>query len=240
VSDPALSGIRVQPGLRDRRISADYIADSMRDAILAGELADGAVLNQVSLASLFGVSRVPVREAMRQLQAEGLIETRAHRVAVVRGLDSDRIAELYALRSVLEGWVIELAAPHLDAGVLAVAHDLNEEMRQEVDHPLWLALNARFHRCLSEPSGALTTLELLGRLRQQSERYVRLWSRSPGLHRTEEAYAEHAQILACLRDGRTADARTAVEEHVLHTRDRVVAYGQERATNPEAMDETTT
>jgi len=70
VRETDLSGIRLQADLSDRRITADYVADALRQAIHRGDLADGAVLNQAALAAHFGVSRVPVREAMRQLQAE--------------------------------------------------------------------------------------------------------------------------------------------------------------------------
>src|SRR5215471_10919871 len=100
--------------MRDRRITADYLADALREAIHRGDLADGAVLNQAAIAAHFGVSRVPVREAMRELQAEGLIETRAHRLAVVRGLDVERLIEVYELRALLEGYLIERAVPHID------------------------------------------------------------------------------------------------------------------------------
>src|SRR4051812_35366185 len=115
VNTTDLTGVPLGKGLRNRRIAADYVADALREAIHRGELADGAVLNQAAIASHFGVSRVPVREAMRQLQAEGLIDTQAHRFALVRGLDLDRLTEVYDLRAVLEGYVMERATSQIDA-----------------------------------------------------------------------------------------------------------------------------
>ncbi len=94
-----LSAVKLERGFSERRITADYVADALRDAIHRGELADGAELNQAALATHFGVSRVPVREAMRQLQAEGLIDASAHRLAVVRALDLERVVELYDARA---------------------------------------------------------------------------------------------------------------------------------------------
>src|SRR5204862_1479248 len=124
----------IEANFRDRRITADYVADALREAIHRGALADGAVLNQAALASHFGVSRVPVREAMRQLQAEGLIETRAHRLAIVRGLDIDRIVEIYDLRALIEGYLIERAVPLIDDPTLREARALEAEMREVGDH----------------------------------------------------------------------------------------------------------
>jgi DNA-binding GntR family transcriptional regulator len=227
VTDPRLAAIRAQPALRTRRVSADYIADAMRRAIVSGELADGEALSQASWAARFGVSRVPVREALRQLAAEGLVDTRAHRGAVVRALDPERIAELFALRGVLEGWLVELAGPRLDAAALAHAAELNERMLAELDHTRWLALNAEFHRSLTVPAEATETLELLGGLRRRAERYVRLWNRGRPVRRLDEAHAEHAEILSLLTAGRHAEARAAAERHVLKTCDRVVPTGED-------------
>lgn len=220
-----LSSIKLQADFSDRRITADYVADALRQAIHRGDLADGAVLNQAALAAHFGVSRVPVREAMRQLQAEGLIETRAHRLAIVRALDLERIVEIYDLRAVLEGFVIERAVPRIGGTVLRDAEAIEEQMRDSVDHAQWLELNARFHRLLYAPSGAETTLELIDQLRVRGERYVRLWSQGGGLHRPAEAGQEHAEIVALIGAGDAAGARAAIERHIHHTRDRLVAQG---------------
>lgn len=221
-----LSGLKLSNDLRDRRITADYIAAALRDAIYRGDLADEAILNQAAIASHFGVSRVPVREAMRELQAEGLIESRAHRLAVVRGLDLDRLVEIYDLRALLEGFLIERAVPNIDAKRLSELRSLDKQMRSEQDHARWLELNAHFHQMLYEPSGAKTTLELAEQLRGRAERYVRLWRGGSGLHRPREAGREHAQILKLVADGDAAGARSAIEQHIGHTRDDLIARGQ--------------
>jgi DNA-binding GntR family transcriptional regulator len=223
-----LTEVKLQTGLTERRITADYVAEALREAIHRGDLADGAVLNQAAIATHFGVSRVPVREAMRQLQAEGLITTRAHRLAVVRSLSLDRIVEIYDLRALLEGYVIERAVPNIDAALLKTLTALEREMRTESDHARWLELNARFHQMLYEPSGAEVTLELVDQLRARAERYVRLWS-GAGIHRPKEAGREHAQILKLVEQGDGSGARRAIEEHVRHTRDRVIERGREEA-----------
>lgn len=231
-----LSAVKLERGFSERRITADYVADALRDAIHRGELADGAELNQAALATHFGVSRVPVREAMRQLQAEGLIDTRAHRLAVVRALDLDRVVELYDVRALLEGFAIERAVPLLTNADLRAARTLDEQMRGDVDHARWLELNARFHRLLYAPSGAETTLELIDQLRARGERYVRLWSHGPGIHRPLEAGEEHAAIVALCEAGDAAGARAAIERHIHHTRDRLMAHGSAREAAAAAVD----
>ena len=220
-----LSGIVPDPVLGARRITADYIADAMRDAINSGSLGDAAVLNQAEIAIHFGVSRVPVREALRQLQAEGLVELRAHQLAIVSGLDINRLIEVYTLRSVLEGWLIEEAAPNITQEGIARARAINERLRTESSHGTWLTLNAEFHKELYEPSGALITLELVDQLRARAERYARMWSQGAGIHRPAETCLEHDRILDLLEAGGKKKAAALLREHVLHTRDRVIDYG---------------
>jgi DNA-binding GntR family transcriptional regulator len=218
-----LSALKVETELRDRRITADYVADALRNAIQQGELADDAVLSQAAIAEHLGVSRVPVREAMRQLQAEGLIEMQAHRLAVVRGLDLNRLVEVYDLRALLEGYALELAVPRIDAETLKQARAVERELRQPTDHQRWLELNARFHRLLYEPSGATMTLELIDQLRRRAERYARLWGSGSGVHRPAETGREHRAILALVAKGDAAGSRLAIERHIHHTRDQIVA-----------------
>lgn len=209
-----------------RRITADYIADALRSAINAGDLADGAQLNQVDLAAHFGVSRVPVREALRQLQAEGLIESRAHRLSFVRGTDSERLTEVFSLRALIEGWLVERATPHVDAATIEEARGINELLRLEQDHAAWLDLNRRFHELIFKAAQAEEGMALLEPLRMRSERYSRLWSKGRGVHRPTSTCAEHDRILDLIEAGDAAGARAASEEHVLHTCEAVVEAGR--------------
>ncbi|WP_459548622.1 GntR family transcriptional regulator [Nocardia sp. X0981] len=221
-----LSIVGVDARLTGRRITADYIAESLRNAINAGDLGDGAPLNQVELAAHFGVSRVPVREALRQLQAEGLIDSRAHRFSSVRGTDPEQLMEVFSLRGVIEGWIIERAVPVVDAGSLARAAGINQRLREESDHPAWLALNTEFHDAIMAPAGTRTGLDVLRPLRQRSERYARLWSRSNGVHRPIASTEEHEEILQFMAAGDAAGARAAAEQHVLHSCAAVLEAGR--------------
>jgi DNA-binding GntR family transcriptional regulator len=226
MSDVDLSVIDVASTQLGRRITADYVADALRAAINTGRIPDGAELNQVDLAARFGVSRVPVREALRQLQAEGLIESRAHRLSQVRSTDPERLLEVFSLRALIEGWLIEQAVPHITPELIDRARDINEQLRSETEHPAWLELNAEFHRLLFKASGAQVGVELLEPLRQRSERYTRLWSRGSGIHRPVQTCAEHDKILRLVAAGDATGARAASEEHVRHTCEAVLEAGR--------------
>src|SRR4051812_19252575 len=156
-----LSGIKRDPTLSGRRITADYVADDLREAIQSGALEDGAVLNQAALAAHFGVSRVPVREAMRQLQAEGLIDAEAHQLAVVRGLSLERIGEIYDNRALLEGYLTLRAVPRLTDASIQELRAAEHVMRPVSDHGEWLRLNAAFHRIILRAAHDETALELV-------------------------------------------------------------------------------
>jgi DNA-binding GntR family transcriptional regulator len=214
--------LKLVSGLSDRRITSDYIADALREAINNGSLADGAVLNQVAIAEHFGVSRVPVREAMRHLQAEDLIHATPHKRAVVRALSLERISEIHEVRALLEGYLISRAIQAFDDARMAKLVALDEEMSRVSDHSRWLKMNARFHRVLLEPSGATMALELVDQLRARGERYVKMWSQGFGINRAEEAGEEHRRILRAIEIGDGELAREEVQAHVLHTRDRLV------------------
>lgn len=235
-----LSGVRIDGGLRTRRIASDYIVDALREAIRDGTLPDGAVLNQVAIAERFGVSRVPVREAMRQLQAEGLISAHAHRRAVVRTLGVEGIAEIYDVRGMLEGYLAERAVPEVDTARLRRLQAIEHEMREVADHARWLKLNARFHDTLYEPSGAEIARELSDQLRTRVERYVNLWTDGRGIQRNREAGKEHREILDAVSSRDAQRARQLIERHILHTRDQLIdhyaAYCRRRAAPPALAD----
>lgn len=169
---------------------------------------------------------MPVREAMRQLLAEGLIESEAHHIAVVRSIPLARIGELYDYRAVLEGYITERAVPHVTSALIKELRAKDRAMRKISDHSKWLRLNGEFHNAILAAGGDETGLELVGQLKSRVERYVRMWSSGEGIHRPVEAGKEHAKILDCIAAGDAAGARAAVERHIRHTGERLVAYGE--------------
>ena len=211
----------LDPALKQRRTAADYVADSLRAAIDRGEFRDGEELNQVQLAEHYGMSRVPVREALRRLQAEGLVNLEAHRRAVVVGFSVERILEIFDIRAMLEGYMLQRAAPNLDGAALDRLAKLCDEMDAARGHDAWLAKNREFHQTLWTAAQAPTALQLVEQLTTQVERYLRRTER--GVDRQREAGKEHREIVEALRAGKVPTARKALERHVAGTRERIRA-----------------
>jgi DNA-binding GntR family transcriptional regulator len=211
--------LSVDPALRERRTTPDHIADALRAAILDGQFEDGAELNQVELAGYFKVSRVPIREAMRQLQAEHLVKSVAHRRTVVIGLKVEEILELIEIRAVLEGHLIAKAGPRLDVAALERLNELCDEMDRLKDYDYnWVLKNWEFHRTLYQPAESKSAIALIERLHLRVERYVR---RSGGIDRLRHAAAEHRRILRDVRRSDFASARAHMQEHILQTGEQV-------------------
>src|SRR5919204_6551984 len=119
--------------VRRRRTTPGMVADVLRDAIMRGVLKGGQPLRQDELAAQFGLSRIPVREALRQLEGEGLVTVNPHRGAVVSTLSSDELQEVCEIRSALETMALRLAIPHLDEEALARAEAILVETDRETD-----------------------------------------------------------------------------------------------------------
>lgn len=218
-----LRAVRRSSNLSGRRITADFVAEALRDAILNGRLPDGAVLKQAAIAEHLGVSRVPVREAMRELQAEGLVESRAHHIAVVPTLSLQRIQELYEYRALIEAHMAERAVQQLDKAAIKALKAKNKEMAETADHAKWLHLNAEFHDIILRQGEDETGLELVHQLRTKAERYVRMWSRGKGVHRPKEVRREHAAIIAGIEAGDAPAVGAEIRNHILHTGERLMA-----------------
>jgi DNA-binding GntR family transcriptional regulator len=209
-----LDRLVADPALRERRTTSDYVAEALRTAILSGEFADGEELNQVELAQHFNVSRVPIREALRRLQAEGLISAEAHRRAVVTGYTPERIAEIFEARALLEGHMLERAAPHLTDEHLDRLRGLVDRLDEVADHDEWLEANAAFHEALWDLSGSVTIRAMVVQLMGQVERYLR---RGGGFDRAGEANAEHREIVEALAAGKPKQAVKVLREHIART-----------------------
>lgn len=216
-----LESLKRGAALSARRTTPDHIAESLREAILGGTFQDGEVLSQVALAGHYGVSRVPVREALRQLHAEGLISVEAHHRVRVTGLTIERIREIFEIRTLLESHLLSQAFAGIDAALITRLEKLLAEMDTVRRHGPWLQKNREFHRALYEPSGATLTIALVEQLSSRNERYLHLWSSGRGVERSSEAHAEHRAILTALRRRDLRLARAELERHIARTREQV-------------------
>lgn len=162
---------------RHPRTAGQQAAHLIRQRILSGALAPGATLNQNELATALGMSRIPVRDALRTLAAEGLVRMRAHSTASVAPLGLDDLQELYEIRLALEPVLCRAAVPHLGAEDLEEMERLLGVMEQAASSEEWLAANNRFHGALYRRAGRPRLREIVERARLATERYTRIYQR---------------------------------------------------------------
>ncbi|HKQ78090.1 MAG TPA: GntR family transcriptional regulator [Blastocatellia bacterium] len=200
-----------------RRSLPSAIADRLRDKILRGELREGEQLRQHALAEEFEVSRIPVREAFRQLEGEGLITIIEHRGAVVSALSPDDIQEYFDIRAALECAILRHAVPSLTEDDLARAEKILEEyeaaLGDEADFDVWGELHWRFHSTLYASAGRARFMSLIQTINNHADRYIRLhilFSRNAHRH----AKDEHRALLELCRKRETDAASRLLDEHI--------------------------
>jgi DNA-binding GntR family transcriptional regulator len=171
--------------LRPRFETAQDLAlEALREAILEGVLQPGEKLRQEDLATTFSTSRIPVREALRVLVYEGLVESEPHRGFSVTRLSIDEIEEVYELRTVLEGHAVRMAIPLLTENDLDELGTLFDAMESEVDPDRKLMIRERFYLRLYTVTARPRLVGLISRLRQDVARSLRwkLIQHSPNHH----------------------------------------------------------
>lgn len=187
--------------------------EQLFQAIETGDLKPGDRLLETDLAARFGVSRTPVREAIRRLEAEGIVTHMPRVGAVVRALGQQEIVELYEMRIVLETTAASMAAKHASSAEIRTLENLNAQMAECPKDPIKVArLNRHFHRCimqaarnqfLSHSYQALShALILLGKTTLETE------------PRVATVVAQHEDIIEALKAAQPQDAKVAMRDHM--------------------------
>ena len=174
----------------------ELVLETLREAILDGILAPGARLRQEDLAAAFKTSRIPVREALRVLEYEGLATSEPHRGFTVTSLDADQIEEIYELRTVLETHAVRLAIPLLTPPDLDELSALYEKMESLESGDAKLAAREQFYLKLYGVTARPRLVGLIARLRQEVARSLRwkLVQHSPSHH---EVFFEAVKSRGC-------------------------------------------
>lgn len=199
-------------GLGEARTLSEFVTARLRDAIVTGELRPGDYLWQDRLAEQFGVSRVPVRESLRQLAAEGLVKLQSHRSALVTELSPSEVEELFAVGGTLERLATRHGAEQLTAADVAELGELLQEMHEFADRPLdWYMLNLRFHMLMMRASDWTRLVRLVEESRRNVLRYIN----DAELHRQQVHtwHGQHVAIFEAVRDARLDDLERLVDEH---------------------------
>lgn len=212
------------------RSATDTIAEALRQRILSGELQAHARLRQDALAGEFGVSHIPVREALRHLAAEGLVTIRPHQGAIVSILSPEEARELLEIRSVLELQALRWALPETDEALIAKAEETLDMAEGCDDVSQWMEANWRFHSMLYERAGRPRLMAMIQGLDQQIDRFIRVLVTSSGYRRSAEE--EHRAILAAYRV-RNIEAVASLTEQHLHETSTALVSLLERHRSPE-------
>jgi DNA-binding GntR family transcriptional regulator len=194
------------------RRTAEHLADLLRARIERGLLVPGQRISQREVATLFSTSTTPAREALQILAAQGFLRIDHNRGAVVTGPTPAEIREIYEIRKALEGLAVREAAGRLAVGDYAELEQLNERMRSAATGEERVELNREFHATLYAPAAMPQLAALISQLRSAVSYYVeRAYQRADV---TEQAAAEHADILAACRRGDGRSAAEAVARHL--------------------------
>lgn len=199
----------------EHRTMAAAVAGELRQRIIDGLIPAGFQLRQDALATEFGVSRIPVREALMQLEADGLVKIHPHRGATVVSLSPTEILELFELRALLEPRLLRASAPHLSQADYGLLHDILREYSAELraSHVVrWGELNTGLHMLLYSHAGQPRTQAIVANLLQECDRHTRIQLSVSG--NRERAEVEHAEIVRLCEAGDIEAACALLQAHI--------------------------
>jgi DNA-binding GntR family transcriptional regulator len=202
--------------------AAEKVAAQLRADILHGEIGPGSRLSQHSVAERFGVSRIPVRDALQILAGEGLVRPMSNATAAVTGMSVAELQELYELREAVEPLATHIAVPNVGRADLLTMRKQLEIMEEYADARTWLAANADFHAAVYKRANRPRMIELVERLRGLTDRYLYVHLEIIG--QTEHLVSEHLGILAAVEGGDAALAARLVREHLATSHDFILTY----------------
>jgi len=213
-----------------RQSLTSAVADKLRDQIIRGEIPEGAQLRQDAIATQYQVSRIPVREALRQLDAEGLIAIVPNRGAIVPALSPDDIGELFSIRALLEPEVLKVSIPHLTEEDFGEAETVLakyvSELKREDHVSAWGRLNWQFHSCLYSRANQPRFMAIIRNVNNSGERYTRLQLYLT--HGMKRANEEHHQILDFCRQRDVGAACNLLRQHIQYAGESLKKVLQEK------------
>jgi DNA-binding GntR family transcriptional regulator len=195
-------------------LARGVIEERLRSAILDGRLPPGTAVRQQELATLFGVSRMPVREALRQLEAQSLLQVVMHKGAVVAPLIGEDAVDTYALRVILETEALRQSIPLLEAEDIAQARDYIRQLEVETRHAEIGRLNRLFHMALYGKARNQKLLRMIEIELNEEERFLRFHLSSMGLGKLTQD--DHIALVDAASDKLVDQAVKMLEEHLNH------------------------
>ncbi len=195
---------------------SDSLREKIEEQIATGALPPGSSLDEATLVEQFGVSRTPVREALIQLAAEGLIEIRPRRGAVVTAIGPTRLSEMFEVMAELEAMCARQAARRMtdaERKALQTAHEACETARNQDDSDAYFYCNEQFHSAIYAGSHNAFLIEQASQLQRRLRPYRRLQLRVR--NRMGTSFQEHQSVVNAISAGDTEGAAQALRSHVV-------------------------
>ena len=212
---------------RSRRTLADELRLALADDIVRGLLVPGAALDETELARRFGVSRTPVREAIRQLAASGLVEVRPHRGAVVARPSEERLLGMFEAMAELEALCAGLAAERMspaERGALEAVHEELRALIQGGDPQRYHEINEAFHAAIYAGTHNAYLAEMTHATRSRVQPFRRAQFRNLG--RLAKSHMEHDNVVLAILRGDRVGAAGAMRVHIMKVREEYEAYAE--------------
>ncbi len=205
--------------------AAERVSQALRTAITTGALPAGVQIRQEEVAAQYKVSRMPVREAFRQLEAEGLIDIYPGRGAFITRLDPSEIREIFEIRILLESDALKRACLSLTPTIVERAKLLLDQLEGVQDGIGFGKLDEAFHTTIYTPAQRPRLLNLIATFRRQVTHFY--YNVTPLEKYRDQALQEHRQILTACQTGDAAAAVAALEIHLHHSAQNIVASNQQ-------------
>lgn len=207
-----------------RKTVTSSVVEILREKIISHEIKSGQPLRQDALAAQLNVSRIPIREALLQLEAEGLVQFAPHKGAVATQVSAGEVDELFNLRSILETDLLVRALRKITDSELKnsklILEDFDELLKPGADMHAWGALNWKFHRSLYAPAGRKRTLNIVGQLHTNCDRYLRMQILLDADY--SRAEKEHHELLNLCEKRDIRAARKCLKDHIQITGQKLI------------------
>jgi DNA-binding GntR family transcriptional regulator len=196
------------------RSKKEFVTAALRNAILNGELTPGTRLVIEDLAKQLGVSPIPVREALQQLDADGYVVIEPYMGAKVAPIEAESVVEVFSLLETMEVVSSRAACQHMSDSDLKVLEEILSKMDSLLSDPeLWSQENRHFHKFICDKSGTRLVGSLMNRVLDHWDRLHRFFLKDVFARRLRQAQREHWKILRALQTRDPAQAETVVREH---------------------------
>lgn len=201
----------------------EIVCENLRDAIKKGVLEPGERLMEVQIADELGISRTPVREAIRKLEQEGYVIMMPRRGTYVADVSVSDIKEIFEIRTALESLATGLAARRIEPDEIEKLQNLLNEIEEYIaqgDMDKIVETDIKFHELLYQVSRNERLAAIISNLKEQLSRFRTLSMSYPG--RLQETFEEHSEMVEAIADGDVSAARDAAERHMEHAEETLL------------------